>query len=118
MYVDACACLCIQVYETSLCVHVCTFVYVHVDAYTWDIRKHGHADVLTLEFGHAHVACVAHLVARNGDTFSQSVLQVPIITQKIQQFEAKKKGKKVLERALLTWIWRRRIRKLKVCCFV
>lgn len=39
---------------------------------------------------------------------------VPIITQKIQQFEAKKKGKKVLERALLTWIWRRRIRKLKM----
>jgi len=38
---------------------------------------------------------------------------VPIITKKIEEFQKKKHGKVVLERCLRTYIWRRRIRKLK-----
>jgi len=38
---------------------------------------------------------------------------VPIIVEKIKHFEAKKHAKKVIERCLIAWIWRRRIRKLR-----
>ena len=38
---------------------------------------------------------------------------VPIITKKIEEFQKKKHGKVVLERCLRTYIWRRRINKLK-----
>ena len=38
---------------------------------------------------------------------------MPILVEKIKFFEKKKQAKVVLERNLITWIWRRRIRKLK-----
>ena len=41
------------------------------------------------------------------------MIQVPIIVKKIEEFKKKKEAKLVLERCLLSWIWRRRIRKLK-----
>ena len=38
---------------------------------------------------------------------------IPRIVAKIKEFERKKAAKKVVERGLVSWIWRRRIRKLK-----
>ena len=38
---------------------------------------------------------------------------VPIITKKIQEFQKRKLGKQVVERGLLRWVWKRRVRKLK-----
>ena len=38
---------------------------------------------------------------------------VPIIVKKIEEFQRRKHGKVVVERCLLAWIWRRRIRKLR-----
>jgi hypothetical protein len=38
---------------------------------------------------------------------------VPVIVKKIEEFQKRKKSKVMLERAVRTWIWRRRIRKLK-----
>ena len=33
--------------------------------------------------------------------------------KKIEEFQKKKRGKLIVERCLVAWIWRRRIRKLK-----
>ena len=38
---------------------------------------------------------------------------VPIIVKKIEEFQKRKRGKLIVERSLVTWIWRRRIRKLR-----
>ena len=38
---------------------------------------------------------------------------VPIIVKKIEEFQARKKAKLIVERNCVAWIWRRRIRKLK-----
>jgi len=82
--------------------------FVEAIALAWGVQKEDYALGMYKIFMRAgKAAFLEELKDANIDDM------VPIIVKKIEEFQKKKEGKKMIERNLVAWIWRRRIRKLK-----
>ena len=82
--------------------------FVEAIALAWGVQKEDYALGMYKIFMRAgKAAFLEELKDANIDEM------VPIIVKKIEEFQKKKEGKKMVERNLVAWIWRRRIRKLK-----